>query len=358
MMPWADEWTPYPEEPVNEKIAARARLTGTHVVAVTDAAAAARKGADYAKAAERLAAFVTDADVKRWHQKGGPKKGFTVPEMLLEDCVKVLQDAPLTINIEPHKFFGSKVAGDKVQSIWNRLRSKAPGYGDARETAEQLMFAYDDGDQQVGGVNVGQAIRLYGGTQGLGADGQPRSGTFVADMRPKYAGVNFTWATCGAACAYGLSHFVLKSYLRLNAVFAPRDSFGVESRSQLGTYFNMYPVLAHCAEYVLAQILGSARNRVPPGAPSPVPQKPVMYYEQDKGGDNSKGSEYIEAILHTEVIFGRDVESLRIAHSEVKDTTSGDPSSGKIWTVKKTTIQKNIDAFAKQHNLRGALTYF
>jgi hypothetical protein len=192
----------------------------------------------------------------------------------------------------------------------------------------------------------------------MGANGQPRSHSFIADMRPKYAAVNFTWATCGAACTYGLSHFVLKDYLRLNAVYCPRDSFGIESRSQLGTYFNMAPILVHCAEYVLKQICASARNRTPPGPPAPIPAMPTLYYEKDKGGDGAKGSEYIEAILHTEVIFKRDVQEVRISRQEISDKTTGDPKTGKQWTVKKKTIEKNLEAFLKQHSLRGALTYF
>ncbi len=330
---------------------ALARLAGTNLVAVTDELAGKSKSADYKKAMERIFPLLTDPYLAKWHSWGGVKKGVSAAEYWLAQCILVLQQAPLTINVEPFKFFGSKVAGDKVQSIWNRLRSKGPGYADVREQAENTMFGYEDDVQMVGTVNVGTEIKKYGATAGLGANGQPRSNTFVADLRPKYAGVNFTWAVCGAACTYGMSHFVLKDYLRLNASYAPRDSFGVESRSQIGSYFNITPVLVHCAKYVLKQILETALNRLPPGGPPNPPVMPTFYHETAKGGDNSKGSDYIEAILHTEVVFNRDVEKLRIARQEVRDTKTGDVLTQKTWTVKKATIEKNIKAFAKQHKV-------
>ena len=94
--------------------------------------------------------------------------------MLAEECIAVLQQAPLTINIEPYKFFGAKVKGNKVQSIWNRLRSKDPGYANFREGVENMMFGYMDEEfgqgESIGDVNVSKEIGKYGGTQGLGAN--------------------------------------------------------------------------------------------------------------------------------------------------------------------------------------------
>jgi hypothetical protein len=207
-------------------------------------------------------------------------------------------------------------------------------------------------------VSIGQDLKKLGATAGMGANGQPRSNSFVADIRPKYAGVNFTWAKYGAACSYGRSHFILEPRLGQNSVFCPRDSFGVEARSQLGTYFNMYPILVHCAEYVLKQILTSARNRTGSGAPSNAPDMPIFYHEINKGGDNSKGSEYIEAILHTEILFSRDIKEVRIASYEIKDTGNGDVKTGKTWIVTKETIEQNLAAFLQQHGLQGKVVRF
>ncbi|GAP37599.1 DUF3626 domain-containing protein [Piscinibacter sakaiensis] len=331
---------------------ARARLAGSNLVGLTHERSSKFKKEAAREASLRIGELLKQADIRVWQDTGLVQKGISAADYWLQQCILVLQQAPLTINIEPFKFFGAAVSGDRVQSIWNRLRSKGPGYTDFREGAEQTMFGYDDGDGTVNGVNVGQDIKKYGSTGGMGANGQPRSHSFVGDMRPKYAGVNFSWASCGAACTYGMSHFVLKDYLRMNAAYAPRDSFGVESRSQIGSFFNLEPILANCATYVLEQIMQSARTRVPPGPPANPPVMPIFFHEKAKGGDGSKGSDYIEAILHTEVVFGRDVEVLRIARQEVRDTKTGDPIKNKTWTVKKATIEKNIKAFSKQHGVK------
>ncbi|MBX7103746.1 MAG: hypothetical protein K1X57_06680 [Gemmataceae bacterium] len=337
---------------------ARVRLAASNLVGVMDNKSSQHKDKDSKAAALRIGKFVNGRDIKEWQDWGGVKKGISVPEMMLDKCIKLLQDAPLTLNIEPYKFFGAPVAGTKIQSIWHRLRSKGPGYGDFRENAEKIMFDYDTGDMSVNGVDVGGDIRKYGSTAGLGPNGQPRSNTFVADMRPKYAAVNFTWAKFGAACTYGMSHFVFKNYLRFNATYAPRDSFGVESQLQCGTYFNLAPILVHCAEYVLKQILDTARTRVPPGGPPDPPNAPIFYHEINKGGDNAKGSEYIEALLHCDIVFSRDVEKIRIARQEIADKSTADPVTLKRFTVTKKTMEKNIKAFAKQHNLGTAIEYF
>ncbi len=342
---------------MSESDLVKSRLAATHVVSVVDKLAASRKGIDYATAITRLAELINDDDIDRWHSSGAIRKKISVVEMMVEDCVKVLQDAPLTINFEPYKFFGSKVGGDKFQSIWHRLRSKQPGYGDLRNEAETLMFGYDKEDQEVDGVKVGLEISKYGKVD-LGPDGQPRSHSFVADIRPKYAAVNFTWATSGSAPLYGLSHFVLKDYLRFNAAFSPHDSFNVKSSSEIGSYFNLYPILANCADFVLKQILISARLRTPPGPPSVIPDRPIASHEIDKGGYGTPGLCYVEAMLNSDVVFSRDVKLVRVANIELLDKSTADPVTLKRFTVKGSTIKKNLKAFLSQHNLKTAVEYF
>jgi hypothetical protein len=337
----------------------KGRLAATHLVSFIDEVAASRKGIDYVATVKRLAPWINDSDINRWHSSNSIKKHISVAEMLAEECVKVLQDAPLTINFEPYKLFEHKVKGDRVQSVWSRLSSKVQGYGDVRDQAENLMFGYDKGDHVVSGLDVGKEIRGYGSRVGLGPDGRPKIKSFVADMRPKYAAVNFTWATDGAACLYGQSHFVLKNHLRFNTVFSPYDSFNVSDRNQLGTYFQMYPVLANCADFVLKQILESGRNRVPPSAPNVVPSRPIQAHEEDKGGYGTPGMTYIEAILHTDVVFSRDVQYVRVANSEMRDKRTAD-SDGRsnLRTVRMTTMEKNLRIFLEHHNLTGALVRF
>jgi hypothetical protein len=302
----------------------------------------------------RLGEHVREADIDAWHRRGGPNGTNTVPEMLADACVDLLKDAPLTINIEPHIWFAGRNRSRTITNFWERMSVKGAGYAAPREDAEERMFGYQDQGRSVtfqrGGqshtVNVGNEISRYGGSMGLDpSTGVPTNPRFVGSMRPKSSAVNYSLAKYGAAPDYGRSHFVLRYPLRFNATYTHRDAFGVERRDQVSTWHNLYRTLRHVADYVLLAILERSR------APDAPPDYPPSYLKSG-GGDGSKGSQYIEAAVHADIDLRRDVECLRVANIELNDKQTGDPKTNKIWTVKGSTMRRNLLDFARRNGIQ------
>lgn len=310
--------------------------------------------ADREALALRLGPLVRQGDITAWQMQGGPQQGITVAEMLADACVALLQNAPLTINIEPHIWFAKANKSTSISNFWERMAVKGGGYAAPREEAEELMFGYQDEGREVtferGGethtVNVGEGISRHGNSMGLNMDtGVPYNPQFVPSMRPKSSAVNYALAQCGAAPDYGRSHFVLRYAMRFNATYTHRDAFGVERREQVSTWHNLYRTLRYVADYVLVAILERTR------APHDVPMFPPSYLKSS-GGDGSKGSQYIEAAVHADIDMRRDIECLRVASIELTDKRTGDPKANKTWTVKGSTMRKNLLAFARRNQIR------
>lgn len=337
---------------------AKARHAASKLIASFDQDVSATVREDRRQLALRLAPQVRQRDIDEWHRTGAIKQRITVPEMLADACVKLLQNAPLTVNIEPHIWFAHKNKSTTISNFWERMFVKGGGYASPRENAEELMFGYQDQNRSVtfqrGGqthtVNVGQEISSLGGSGGLdGSTGVPLNPNFVGSIRPKSSAVNYSLATCGAAPDYGRSHFVLRYALRFNATYTHRDAFGVERREQVSTWHNLYRTLCYVADYVLLAILARARD------PLDVPMFPPSYLTSH-GGDGSKGSQYIEAAVHADIDLRRDIECLRIANAELNNKTTGDPLTKKVWTVKGSTMRKNMLDFANRNGIK--VVYF
>ena len=211
---------------MSELKSTHARYASSLLVSALDVDRTSTRDADRDRAALKLGEFVTSQDVTRWQNVSGPQSRITVPEMMADECVKVLQTAPITLNFEPYKWFAQPLTKNNVLSIWNLIESKPPGYANFREGAEKTIFGFDDVSKSVKGVNIGVEIAKYGSTGGM-SEGKPSNPDFVPEARPKYAAINFTWALCGAAPDYGLSHLILANYVRFNCTFTHRDSFGV-----------------------------------------------------------------------------------------------------------------------------------
>lgn len=302
----------------------------------------------------RLGQLVQQRDIDEWHRKGGPRSRTTVAEMLADNCVELLKNAPLTVNIEPHIWFAKANKSTSLSNFWERMAVKGGGYAAPREDAEEMMFGYQDENRSVtfqrGGqshtVNVGKDLSKFGNSMGLNmTTGVPYNPNFVGAMRPKSSAVNYSLAKYGAAPDYGRSHFVLRYAMRFNATYTHRDAFGVERREQVSTWHNLYRTLSHVADYVLVAILERSR------APHDEPLYPPSYLKSS-GGDGSKGSQYIEAAVHADIDLRRDIECLRIANMELHDKQTGDPITNKIWTVKGSTMRKHLRDFARRNHIR------
>ena len=234
--------------------------------------------------------------------------------------VKILQEADLTINFMGHKWFQSRVTGGYT-TCWERGTDH---HNDIRDEVEEKMFHYKDAKVRhwptaspatgsyMGGKIVVDQISKYGSQLS-------ESNTFNGKARPRYAGVNFAGRPNGAAETWGKSFLILKEHTKHNATYIPVDSFSA-TKQQLAAgvsdYFNMSLLIVNM---------------------SPDMRKLLFNKAVTGKCDMPSASNYIEAHMHCDISFARDVEALCVSSTELNGASM----------LKRAKMKYNINRFQK-----------
>lgn len=273
---------------------------------------------------------------------------------LLELMIEHLGRSRLTINFKASSWFYTRNRYASYANFFERGTSGASNDRDARNRAEMDLGRY--GGQRYRGGNPSpeeqvaiDRIATYGL---MDQDGfQPR-------MRPRYAALDFAGARYGGCSKYGHSYFVLHEHMKANATFCHMDSFTVTTdlrsraneyrgpaptlESSTSTYGTMGRLLLYCKPEQLREIAAYA-----------VGQKRRGVVDKVFGG-----LLYLEAHLHADVQFDRDVQYVMIARG--KGLENGiHPLARARWPFKKTVwdardedrMIANAKRFGRDHHV-------
>jgi hypothetical protein len=240
-------------------------------------------------------------------------------EKVCQQMVKVLQEADLTINFRANSFFSSKTwlrqpKGDGFTNYFHGEKSNKI-YMRNRDAAEEKLFDYSQSQSNVKDQAVKERIQKFGSYN----DGD--NVYFDPNSRPIYAALNYAKLKGGAANAYGKSYAVLHDYVRLNATFLHEDSLDTMSRvakmDKAGSpnpgYVN--GILADQRnQFRLIQNMSTGMLRA--------------LYTITKGNDfgnevlvpgvENSAYSYIEAHIQGGIKFSRDVKTMYISRSELR----------------------------------------
>lgn len=247
-----------------------------------------------------------------------------------------LRDSKLTINFEADALFKVPLNKDIFENCFSRPRSKT--YMEHRDEVEEKMFDFSGNRGRLTHKNafssaldsVTTRIKLFGTYD----EGNNRS--FEPELRPKYAAINFEKQKFGAVAGdYGWSHMVLKEHVKHRCTFTDRDSFRYKSQPDISVYtadyFHMDRLLLHMHEAILKRLYKQVSGISLP--PDSIP----MF-------------KYIEAQIHGNLVFSRDIEKICIKKTDVSRDKRYYPDA-----LDKKQYQAIIEHFTKKNNI--ALEY-
>ncbi|SEB07054.1 DUF3626 domain-containing protein [Pedobacter hartonius] len=212
-------------------------------------------------------------------------------ENVLDKMVKTLQDSELTINFNGYDFFD----GDTKERWLNAFEhGKNMGYMNLRDGIEENIFDYSNKRAQAVQKDVIDRIKNFGSYN------YGNNVSFEASLRPKYAAINFARRTNGAAESFGKSYIVLKQYVKHNCTFTDIDSFGYRGDQRdvttlLANYHHLNRLIVNMEEDMLIALHDIANGSFLVG----------------------KYEGYIEAQIHGNILFSRDVEKMYIDNFEI-----------------------------------------
>jgi hypothetical protein len=229
-----------------------------------------------------------------------------------------LQQSDLTINFRIDDFFNRPIRGNRIINTWETDNDE-PGYLDSRNIVEERLFNYSNNpprtkkDKNELPFGTLTRMRLFGS--------RTSNPFFKPGMRPKYGALNFANIEEGPARRYGSSYFVLKDYMKHNSTFFPSDSFQASTNSSelMANYFDLHRIILHMAPKMLEALY-----------------KAVSEIEVT----NLNPGEYIEAQMHSDVIFSRDIKTIYISKFDSMKVPQG------------SKILRDITTFAHINNIR------
>lgn len=235
-------------------------------------------------------------------------------ENVYNKLVKHLQNSDLTINFKANEFFDG-AAKDRLFNAFER--NNTPDYMGQRDRAEEGLFDYSNTRGKSGTKGVLDRVKKFGR---YGANTNP---SFAPSMRPKYAALNFASYREGAAKSYGRSCMILKDHVKHNCSFTDKDSFGyignTSGASVVANYHHVSRLIVNMEERMLKALYNIATGN---------------YLEAVRFGG------YIEAQVHGNILFNRDVKRICIDNMEMQATPNPD-------RLKDTIVQ-----FAKKNGIR------
>lgn len=268
--------------------------------------------------------------------------------------IKVLEDSRLTINFKACNWFYTRNKYKSYTNFFERGTSGASNDRVARNKAEMALGRYDGKTYRRGPRSPEEEAAL----ERIAEYGVMDQDKFVPRLRPRYAALDFGGARYGGCAKYGHSYLVLHDHLKANATFCHMDSFSVEGdlkgraaefsgpaptlASSTATYSSLGRLLLYCRPEQLVEIANYA-----------------LGVKQTGTADKLFGGLlYIEAHLHADIVFSRDVKYVMIANG--KGLENGlHPRLRAKWPWKKTMwdakdeqrVLKNAKRFAQDNGI-------
>lgn len=215
-------------------------------------------------------------------------------ENVFKKLVRHLQDSDLTVNFRANEFFDG-AAKDRLFNAFER--NNTPDYMRQRDQAEEGLFDYSNARGKAGAKGVLDRVKKFGR---YAAGTNP---SFAPSMRPKYAALNFANYREGAAKSYGRSFMVMKEHVKHNCSFTDKDSFGYIGNTNganfSANYHHVSRLIVNMEERMLKALYNIATGN---------------YLEAVRFGG------YIEAQVHGNILFNRDVKKICIDNMEMQAT--------------------------------------
>lgn len=217
-----------------------------------------------------------------------------VAEWARDNMVTLLERSELTINFKAYELFKS-TPSNSYQNVFERNTPRT-GYTDTRDRTEQNLFKYGSIGSVVGIQSIIDRITKRGNYD----NGSNRS--FAPTIRPRYAALNIFGLSVGPAYQYGRSVIVLKEHVKHRCTFTFGDSFSYASdpngSDRLGNSLHFDRILVDMDDRSFRCLYRKANNM------------PLQSFDL-------RGHRYIEAQIHSEVLFNRDVDLLRLSKQDL-----------------------------------------
>lgn len=267
---------------IKKHIGSKSRLTAGEVFSSSDSLIA---GADAGFKEQVLAKLQGDLHVEE-----------SMCEEVYDEMVKFLQNRPLMIHFKPKDLFKGDL-GNSYKNAFTPPINQTEGYLETRNTIENRLFHYEDPQSITNVRDVIDRIRKRAGYRG------GSNPNFMGCIRPKYGVLNiFGRDLDSLETKYGQSHIQCKEYIKHRSTFTNGDSFGVQGpdySSHLSDYHHMGAILQDMQ-----------------------PSKLEALYKLSVGEATETSREarsrYIEAQVHTEICFSRDVEKICLYRPELE----------------------------------------
>jgi hypothetical protein len=251
-----------------------------------------------------------------------------------KQLVEHLQASDLTINFYAYKFFNKKPSGVGYVSQFEGGNAwGGASYITARDQAEEAMFDYSGAKAK---ANVPAAV--LNRIKNFGKLSEP---TFEPSVRPKYAALNYARLRYGSAGQWGKSHMVLKEHVKHNATYLHTDSFDESGNKKdrdaipgkVANFINLDRLIVNMSPAMLKALHESAQGK-DFGKATQVPGVGT--------------SAYLEAQVHGEIRFDRDIAKIVVSAEEVASAGAElQKLVAKGAPFKVVTSDKLIDTFKK-----------
>jgi hypothetical protein len=300
-------------------------------LAARETAGAVDLGIEATASADKIAAFhriISDLDVPILKAK------FVYARLIAH-----LRESPLTINFAAYKFFNDRPKGiGYVSQFEGGSKWGDDSYLSARDEAEEAMFDYSGTKPTSLPGQVASRITALG---------KRSSPTFETSMRPRYAALNYARLPYGSAGQWGKSHMVLKEHVKHIATYLHTDSFdesgSARSRaalaSKMANYFNLDRLIVNMPPAMLDALDKSSRG--------------TTFTDTQVPGLGSTG--YIEAHVHGELRFDRDIDKIVISDAELNSSeveTKKLKAAGRPFKVRTgSQIEKVFRNFARKNGI-------
>lgn len=223
-------------------------------------------------------------------------KSFRDAALLYDVMIAHLRRSELCVNLKVRDFFTTPPTGRNYSNMWERNRLDS---AHTRDAVEETLFAYTGTQNSVTDDKKKPAairMRLFGSRAN-------DNRLFKAGIRPKYGALNYTNSKEGPARRYGKSFFVLKDHVKLNCTFYHMDSFCVpdipNGVDRLASYVHLQRLLVYMSDNMLKNLFATI----------------TMDGSQARTGT----FDYLEAQIHTEILFSRDIKRLCISNTELAE---------------------------------------
>jgi len=216
-------------------------------------------------------------------------------EDVYTSMISLMQNADLTINFKPQDLFQDV----SVHSFKNsfELGTGTPFYVGWRDEVENSLFKYNSLVNDFDAQQVVDRIRTLGIYQ------NKENASFDPRIRPRYGALNIFNFESGAVASgqYGNSHLILKDYIKHRCTFTVNDSFrvrGPDKSEKLANMFYLDRIILNLDDGTFDVLCARMINQ------------PLREHDQIN-------ITYIEAQIHSDILFSRDVKKIRLYRPEL-----------------------------------------